>query len=200
MPTISHSALSGNDLHEPLGVATATANQVYVSDGAGSGEWKTLPFGWAFYQDNATEQTFTTTAAKLSINGSGTLTEESYLPQGVTSLWDTTNDKILPHELGDGYDISLDLPITSTSFSAGELTLEFDISGTSSPTTVVLSRYEGMDKTPPYTISVGLPLVALTSTTVTNGIQIFASTDDGSVGITAPSILIKRDFGGSFNV
>lgn len=198
MATISHTALSGTDLHEPLGVDTATANQVYISDGAGSGEWKTLPFGWGYYQDNATEQTFTTTASKLSINGSGTLTEESYLPQGGSSLWDTTNDKILPYELGDGYDIRIDLPVTADS-GAGELTLEFDIGGTTSPTTVILSRYAGLSKTPPYTISIGFPLVALTSTAVTNGIQIFGKTDAGSVGITAPSILIKRDFGGSFN-
>lgn len=34
-----HSLLSGDDLHEPKGVANATANQVYVSDGAGSGTW-----------------------------------------------------------------------------------------------------------------------------------------------------------------
>lgn len=39
MPTILHSALTTTELHEPKGAASATANQVYVADGAGSGAW-----------------------------------------------------------------------------------------------------------------------------------------------------------------
>lgn len=38
-----HSGLTGASLHEPKGVSTATANQVYVSDGTGSGAWVSLP-------------------------------------------------------------------------------------------------------------------------------------------------------------
>lgn len=34
-----HKSLTGADLHEPKGADTALANQVYVSDGAGSGSW-----------------------------------------------------------------------------------------------------------------------------------------------------------------
>lgn len=34
-----HSTLTGADLHEPKGVAAASADKVYVSDGAGSGSW-----------------------------------------------------------------------------------------------------------------------------------------------------------------
>jgi len=34
-----HKNLTGNDLHEPKGIASATAGQAYISDGAGSGEW-----------------------------------------------------------------------------------------------------------------------------------------------------------------
>lgn len=36
---VAHSSLTGSNLHEPKGVASATANKVYVSDGAGSGAW-----------------------------------------------------------------------------------------------------------------------------------------------------------------
>lgn len=35
----AHSALTGADLHEPKGVASASANTVYVANGAGSGTW-----------------------------------------------------------------------------------------------------------------------------------------------------------------
>jgi hypothetical protein len=37
--TIEHSALTGASLHEPKGVASATAGKCYVADGAGSGAW-----------------------------------------------------------------------------------------------------------------------------------------------------------------
>jgi hypothetical protein len=37
-----HSTLTGSSLHEPKGVAAASANRVYVSDGAGSGSWTTV--------------------------------------------------------------------------------------------------------------------------------------------------------------
>lgn len=36
-----HNLLTGADLHESKGVATATSGQVYVADGAGSGVWTT---------------------------------------------------------------------------------------------------------------------------------------------------------------
>jgi hypothetical protein len=39
---VEHSALTGSDLHEPKGVAAASANRVYVADGAGSGSWTTV--------------------------------------------------------------------------------------------------------------------------------------------------------------
>lgn len=42
MVDTQHSALTGASLHEPKGVAAADANRVYVSDGAGSGDWSTL--------------------------------------------------------------------------------------------------------------------------------------------------------------
>lgn len=37
---VQHSSLTGADLHEPKGVATAAAGTVYVANGAGSGTWQ----------------------------------------------------------------------------------------------------------------------------------------------------------------
>ena len=43
MATIQHSSLTDSDgLHEPKGVSTATSGDVYVADGAGSGDWSPL--------------------------------------------------------------------------------------------------------------------------------------------------------------
>lgn len=37
-----HANLTGADLHEPKGAASASANTVYVADGAGSGTWEKI--------------------------------------------------------------------------------------------------------------------------------------------------------------
>ncbi len=74
----AHSALTGADLHEPKGAAAATAGQVYVADGAGSGAWNATPT-WSNY---------TTTSAIKNINR---LTLVLYMPNiasgGTASGW-----------------------------------------------------------------------------------------------------------------
>lgn len=49
MPTVAHSALTGSNLHESKGVAAATANQLYLTNGAGSGTWTTIQGGMNQY-------------------------------------------------------------------------------------------------------------------------------------------------------
>lgn len=39
MANVQHSALTGAELHEPKGAAAASADTVYVANGAGSGAW-----------------------------------------------------------------------------------------------------------------------------------------------------------------
>lgn len=45
MANVVHSGLTAANLHEPKGAAAATANQVYVANGSGSGVWTTLQGG-----------------------------------------------------------------------------------------------------------------------------------------------------------
>lgn len=40
MANVNHSTLTDPYLHEPKGVAAASAGSVYIADGAGSGDWK----------------------------------------------------------------------------------------------------------------------------------------------------------------
>lgn len=40
MANVEHSAITDPNIHEPKGVAAATSGQVYVADGAGSGNWQ----------------------------------------------------------------------------------------------------------------------------------------------------------------
>jgi hypothetical protein len=39
MADVEHSALTGSDLHEPKGIASAANNAVYAANGSGSGTW-----------------------------------------------------------------------------------------------------------------------------------------------------------------
>jgi hypothetical protein len=41
---IEHVDIPDPERHEPKGASTATVDQVYASDGAGSGEWRELPW------------------------------------------------------------------------------------------------------------------------------------------------------------
>lgn len=63
MANINHNVLTDPFLHEPKGVSTATANQVYVSNGSASGAWTNL--ARAVRTTGAADQTIT--AAVLTI-------------------------------------------------------------------------------------------------------------------------------------
>ena len=217
-----HNLLAGSQLHEPKGADAAAAGLVYVTDGAGAGTWTnsgaidsssavagdsftsdgagggswTNVHGWGNYKDAASAQTFTTTAAKLSIDGLGSSTELGYLPKGVTALWDTTADKMIADTLGDSYLIRLDLPITSVTGSASILKMELDIGGAATPTIVIVDRQISVAAGASKTVSVSFGVFSL-ATFLANGAQIFLKSDANTVEVTAPSILIQRVSKGS---
>ena len=218
MPNILHSSLTGSEVHEPKGIDTASADEIYVSDGAGSGSWqsavtpqnvaeeakffvsdgsgggtwKFVPTGWANYVDASSAQTFTSTAAKLSINNLGA-TNEDHLPweiRGTGSLWDDTNDKITPITVGDAYDIRVNLPVTARSAANfGELLL--DIGGAATPTIVIATTRFETNRVAPFDYALTMNIFTL-NTFLTNGGQLFIQTDAGSIDITNPSLLITR--------
>ena len=156
--------------------------------------------GWGHYKDNAGTQVFNTTPAKLSIDGAGSTTEIGYLPfaiRGTGALWDTTADKITPINIGDSYNVRLDLPVTAEAGSPTELTMELDIAGSVYASRIsIVTRYQGTGKATPYTITMGFPIFCLT-TFKTNGGQIWLYTDTGSVTITNPAIFLDMNTNGA---
>lgn len=68
MPNVSHSSLTASNLHEPKGAATASAGQVYISDGAGSGDWRYLPHASCYYANIGTGTTYTTPTSYTLVN------------------------------------------------------------------------------------------------------------------------------------
>jgi len=158
--------------------------------------------GWGFYVEDqtvASTQIITTTSTLLQIDGLGATSNNSYLPheiRGISELWDSATSKILPINIGDGYTLRMDLEITAKSGSPTELVLDLDIGGLATPTINIVERIIGTGKTPPYTVSVGLPFFSLT-TFLTNGGQVFLRTDTGTVTLTKRQISIHRISNGS---
>lgn len=73
MANVQHSAIPDAQLHEPKGVAGASADSFYVADGAGSGSWKRRLYKYSASLTpssvatiTAPEQTFTVTGVAVA--------------------------------------------------------------------------------------------------------------------------------------
>jgi hypothetical protein len=84
MADVQHVSLTGSDLHEPKGVASAATGKVYVANGSGSGAW-TLPGGFHYGEMKIETNS---TAISLSAASDSTLnTDSDYVKVG--SIWQT---------------------------------------------------------------------------------------------------------------
>ena len=113
-----HKDLTGSDLHEPKGAASASSGQVYVADGAGSGAW-TAP-KVAYY---ALTKTFSdvSTAADLyvGIPVAGTITRI----EGVLEAAITTANSAVTFSIGG---VSVDSSALTVAFSGSAPGTEFN--------------------------------------------------------------------------
>lgn len=117
MANIAHASLTGDELHEPKGVDTATSGTVYVADGAGSGVWQAVgasaltgmiadfiapvaPSGW-LELDGSTVSTTTYSSlfSVIALSVTGTRTSGSPV---VTSISSTSNFKVGYYVFGAG--------------------------------------------------------------------------------------------------
>lgn len=95
-----HKDLTGTDLHEPKGAATASANTIYVATGAGSGTWKKVgsteidtttvlnlnKFKVTLYTDDiGTAETFL-----VPLTSNATLTKATFILNGAITLANST--------------------------------------------------------------------------------------------------------------
>jgi hypothetical protein len=168
-------------------------------DGSASTDTVTNALGWGNYSDSEASpvtQTITTTPSKLLIDGLGGNTNTDYLPNslaGGSDLWDGTQSLITPASVGDSYDMRINLEITAKASSPTRINVILDIGGGASPSIIVAEKAETVEKTVPFPLSVNILIFCL-NTFVTNGGQIFLSTDTGSVTIASRSILLSRNY------
>ena len=185
------------NLPEPKGASTASQGMIYLSDGAGSGSWKHLPSGWAYYQDGGSGQSVGTSQTLLTNNKAGTGTYEDKLPyeiRGSGTLWSANT--LTPINDGDAYNVRLDLPVTAKTGSPSSLELILDIGGSGVGATIPIVRREvSVNNAPPFTLSLGFP-IHCRSTFLSNGGQFYLKTDTGTVTVTNPAIHIAMDHSG----
>jgi hypothetical protein len=82
----THSALTGADLHEPKGADSASAGQVYVATGAGSGTWSARQYTLtAVIADVSTAET-----VYVAVPYSGNVVRVTSVLEGAISIADAT--------------------------------------------------------------------------------------------------------------
>lgn len=115
---VAHSTLTGAELHEPKGVASATENTVYVADGLGSGAWgyqDCLCYGAMRFVEIGEEFNIAATTTYYPVIGNnlvtpGTLWVEGQTGTGIT-FGDSGNERLIVNTAGD-YMIVLTLSFT----------------------------------------------------------------------------------------
>lgn len=138
MPTVEHNTLTTTELHEPKGIDAASANKVYVSDGAGSGVWKTIyENGWEDFSDVTTTGTpialtSANTPYQLTNDGLGMSSSSTYRLPGHSTIFNTSTGQFDFSSLtvGDSVDMRIDLtPTTGGANHRLELDMDFAIGG-----------------------------------------------------------------------
>lgn len=144
MANVQHSSLTDPNLHEPKGVSTATANQLYFADGAGSGNWRNysrIPgTGWGKYSNvNYTGTTYLTLPANTeTVIPFDTAVDETNLPMSIsgttTSLMNLGTEKLQFVNVGDLHSLTFTTKIYSFTGSAPSH-LDFRLYGSTDGTT-----------------------------------------------------------------
>lgn len=110
-----HSVLTDPYLHEPKGISTSVATQLYVSDGLGSGAWKKIYVqGWEDINDSAAAQALTAGSwINLTNDGLGAFSNGSYRLPTKNPMWNTTLNQFEFNTagltLGDTIDLRVDV-------------------------------------------------------------------------------------------
>jgi len=152
MANVQHSSLTDPNLHEPKGISTATADQVYISDGSGSGNWRNVSrtpgTGWGQYSNSvytgSTYLTIDSTGVILPFDTNVNVTQLPITLTGSTgSLMDLTTERLLFVSANDIHSITLGFFIGTETGSAAyvDLSMYTSTDGTTYATLVGETTY-----------------------------------------------------------
>ena len=120
-----HKDLTGTDLHEPKGVATAAIDNVYVANGAGSGAWQKLDLATLDLTSIQSPNTYRLTGEMTDVSTAGFI----LIPVPVTSVLVsirvvlknaiTVADSILTFTRNDGSSFGSNLTVVQAASAEG---------------------------------------------------------------------------------
>ena len=111
-----HSTLTGSNLHEPKGAASATSGQVYVADGAGSGTWTDVTSAQGYVVSAVIADVSTAETVYVPIPYSGTVAKVTTALEGAIA---TADDTITVTNVGVGSMGTI--TITQSGSAAGDI-------------------------------------------------------------------------------
>ena len=137
--TITKSVLVGTELIEMQEAAGGVNSSLKVTVSSVADYIHKYKVGFADYNDLNTATTPVSHSGsggfiKLTNDGAGAFTNITYLPTGITSLWDTTNSQFnfTQLALGDQVEVRIDLEVTTTANNQ-DVNIQFYIAVGGSP-------------------------------------------------------------------
>lgn len=193
MADVSHASLTADaDLHEPKGTAAATAGQIYVADGAGSGSFSSIKHiqqGIYDYNDLTTASTqipltLAGTQYEMTNDGTGAFTNKTYKFTDIDDLWNTSTNRFdfTGLSLGDTVDIRFDLEATTAAVNTSmSLALELGIGG--SPYQLALVDQQDKKSAGTYQLTRFYSIYMGDTNTLNNPARVLASADKTGVTV-----------------
>lgn len=201
MANVQHSSLTDPNLHEPKGISTASANQLYLSNGSGSGTWTNANrfpgTGWGKYTNTTyvgtTALAVTNTPLLLPFTTNDTVSQLPITLTGTTSsLMNVATETLQFVAVGDLHSITLTMQVYSVSGSpAGlDVILYGSSDGTTyatllGETTVALAKGAGQ-------VITESSLFPVTSDMVTHGARIYVATNSGTANMINIGLVSAR--------
>ena len=178
---IEHNAIADGERHEPKGIASATANQVYVANGAGSGVWKT-PYISGVEDYNHAGVSLSPSAGvdiKVLNDGLGAFTNKTYKIPGYQDIWNTTTNQFnFDHlTLGDSVDLRLDFSVT-TNGANDDVSIKLKLGVGGSPYDLLAKRQEWRNAGT-YQLTVWYSLYMGDSNTLDNPGEVYIACETG---------------------
>lgn len=201
MANVQHSTLTDPNLHEPKGISTASADQLYRADGSGSGTWTNANrfpgTGWGQYTNTTYTGTtglpISTTEVLIPFTTDATVTQIPISLSGTTSsLMDLSTEKLLFITAGDLHAVTFTYKIYSVAGSPASMDLK--IYGSSDGTTystvlgeTTVSLIKGAGQ-----VVTETALFPVTSNMVSHGAKIYLATNTGTANIIDIGLITAR--------
>ena len=147
---IQHSAIPDGQRHEPKGISTATASQLYVANGSTSGTWRKLRetdidysnpannlFGW---NDIADSQYTSGAPRAISAAARTKLTNNALAAQTNTTrlggIWNTTNNEFTINDLNATYILEVSFKATAAAAAGTPYIILVELESANGPTVI----------------------------------------------------------------